>query len=92
MGDLWARAPWRKGRDEPIEVRERRYGYFPRAFSWRGHSYLVDHVERCWTIPGRHEANDARLCFQVRCPEGRFIVYQDLAANTWHINRSQKPE
>lgn len=92
MRHLWTRGPWRKAKDEPIEVKERRYGYFPRTFCWRGHSYLVDHVERCWTVPGHREANDGRLCFQVRCSEGRFIVYQDLLANTWHIDRSEKLE
>ena len=34
---LWTRS--RRESDEAIEVKERRYGYFPRTFLWRGHSF-----------------------------------------------------
>jgi len=71
---------------ESIEMRERRHGYFPKAFVWRGHRYDVHAVERCWTISRRGGRVD-RHCFRVRCGEGTFEVYQDVRHNTWHMQR-----
>jgi len=71
---------------EPIEMRERRHGYFPKAFVWRGHRYDVHAVERCWTVARRGGRVD-RHCFRVRCREGTFEVYQDARHNTWHLQR-----
>ena len=74
--------------NEPIEMRERRHGYFPHLFVWRGHCYHVNAVERCWTVSGRTGGNRVeRHCFRVRCPEGTFEVYQDVRYNTWHLQR-----
>ena len=67
-------------------MRERRHGYFPKAFVWRGHRYDVHAVERCWTIARRGGRVD-RHCFRVRCREGTFEVYQDARHNTWHLQR-----
>lgn len=68
---------------EAIDLRARRFGYFPRTFVWRGHEYQVEAVERCCTTgaPGHLQ----RHHFQVRCAEGAFNLYQDLQHNTWHI-------
>ena len=53
---------------EPIEMRERRYGYFPKAFTWRGHRYDVYAVERCWTVSRRRRGGRVeRHYFRVRC-------------------------
>lgn len=72
-------------RHEPIEMRSRRFGYFPRTFVWRGHEYTVEAVERCRTTGSAEQAK--RHYFQVRCAEGKFNLYQDLQSNTWHIER-----
>jgi len=81
---------------EPIEMRERRYGYFPKAFTWRGHRYDVYAVERCWTVSRRRRGSRVeRHYFRVRCSfgsaqdrrEGTFEVYQDVRHNTWHLQR-----
>ncbi len=73
---------------EAIEVRERRHGYFPKSFVWRGRRYEVYAVERCWTVSRRNGGNGVeRHCFRVRCPEGVFEVYQDVRHNTWHLQR-----
>ena len=49
-------------------MRERRYGYFPKAFIWRGHRYDVYAVERCWTVSRRRRGGRVeRHCFRVRC-------------------------
>jgi hypothetical protein len=78
--------PSRRG--EPIDMRERRHGYFPKLFVWRGHRYRVNAVERCWTVSRRNRGNRVeRHCFRVRCPEGTFEVYQDVRYNTWHLQR-----
>jgi hypothetical protein len=71
-------------------MKERRYGYGPKVFQWRGHCYFVHHVERCWTLRKRRIRNEGWLCFLVRCAEGKFLVYQDLAANTWHLSRARR--
>jgi hypothetical protein len=75
-------------RRESIDMRERRHGYFPKLFVWRGHRYRVSAVERCWTVSRRNRGNRVeRHCFRVRCPEGTFEVYQDVRYNTWHMQR-----
>jgi hypothetical protein len=78
----------RSRRSEPIDMQERRHGYFPKLFIWRGHHYRVNAVERCWTVSRRNGGNRVeRHCFRVRCPEGTFEVYQDVRYNTWHLQR-----
>jgi hypothetical protein len=81
---------------EPIDMRERRHGYFPKTFVWRGHKYHVHAVERCWTISRRGRGGRVEQHrFRVRCSfgpardrrEGTFEVYQDVRHNTWHIQR-----
>ena len=74
--------------NEPIDVTERRHNYFPLAFRWHGHCYRVHAVERCWTVQ-KLRRDAARLCFLVRCAEGKFEVYQNLATNTWHLHRAE---
>ena len=80
---------------EPIEMRERRHGYFPKTFVWRGHRYEVDAVERCWTVSRRGRGGRVEQHrFRVRCSfgpaqdrrEGTFELYQDVRHNTWHIH------
>ena len=74
---------------EPIEMRERRHGYFPKAFTWRGQRYDVHAVERCWTVSRqRWGGRVERHCFRVRCHEGTFEVYQDVRHNTWHLRQT----
>ena len=77
---------------EPIDMRERRHGYFPKAFFWRGCRYDVYAVERCWTV-SRRGGRVERHCFRVRCSfgpaqnrrEGTFEVYQNVRHNTRHV-------
>jgi hypothetical protein len=73
---------------EPIEMRERKHGYFPHSFVWRGHRYVVQAVERCWTVSQRKRGGRVEQHrFRVRCSEGVFEVYQDVRHNTWYIHR-----
>lgn len=69
---------------EAVEMRARRFGYFPRTFMWRGVERHVEAVQRCWTT-GTLRAKMNRHYFLVRCAEGEYTLYQDLTANTWHI-------
>ncbi len=71
----------RRGTREAVEIQEKRFGYFPKRFRWRGHSYEVGRVERCWTLMRGHP----RLCFRVSCREGSFELFQDVRANTWEV-------
>ena len=78
----------RRGGAEAIDMRARRFGYFPRTFVWRGREYSVEAVERCWTTGSRRNGGHMdRHYFQVRCAEGTFDLFQDLIHNTWHIAR-----
>jgi hypothetical protein len=71
---------------EAIDMRSRRFGYFPRVFVWHGHEFQVEAVERCWTTASRRNGGQMdRHYFQVRCAEGTYNIYQDLRYNTWHI-------
>lgn len=71
----------RRGAREAVEIQEKRLGYFPKRFRWRGRVYLVEAVERCWTSTRRKP----RLCFRVRCREGVFDLFQDVKLNAWEI-------
>lgn len=74
--------------NEPIEMRAKRFGYFPKTFLWHGHRYDVRRVERAWTISRRRARRRVeRRCFRVHTAEGVFDLYQDLGANTWHLER-----
>jgi hypothetical protein len=68
-------------RREAVEIQEKRFGYFPKAFRWRGKRYDVQAIERCWTAAKR----SPHLCFRVRCNEGIFDLYQNVRDNTWHL-------
>ena len=73
--------PTRRGAREAVEIQEKRFGYFPKRFRWRGKVYAVEAVERCWTSTRR----TPRLCFRVRCREGAFELFQDVQLNTWEV-------
>ena len=84
------------GGDERIRMLERRHGYFPQVFAWRGCRYDVHAVERCWTVSRRGIRGQVqRTCFRVRARRrargeravGRFEIYQDARRNTWHMRR-----
>lgn len=71
---------------EAVEMRSRRFGYFPRTFLWRGREYQVEAVKRCWTTGTRRAGSQlTHHHFLVHCAEGTFNLYQDLQHNTWHI-------
>ncbi len=76
-------------RTEPIQMKARRFGYFPDRFQWHGRDYHVSRVERCWTVRTRRWGGRVeRLCFRVHCGDGVFDIHQDLLGNTWHIQRA----
>ena len=75
---------------QSIRMENKRFGYFPQTFTWRGRRYEVHAVERCWTISKRWVWDVERHCFRVRCAEGTFELYQDVRRNTWHIDRFER--
>lgn len=78
----------RKRYNEPIEMKAKRFGYFPQTFLWHGHRYRVKRVERAWTISRQRPRRQVeRRCFRVHTVEGVFDLYQDLVANTWHLEK-----
>jgi hypothetical protein len=66
---------------EAVEIQEKRFGYFPKAFRWRGKRYNVETVERCWNA----SRSAPHLCFRVRCSDGVFDLYQNVRDNTWRL-------
>jgi hypothetical protein len=65
-----------------VQVQEKRFGYFPKAFRWRGKRYDVQAIERTWA----RSRSAPRLYFRVRCRDGIFELCQDLRADTWHLS------
>ena len=77
-----------KRRGEPIMVTEKRFGYFPNVFQWRGKVYRVVSTEECRTVLRRGPfSRTERLYFRVRCVEGIFELFQDVLNNTWHVEK-----
>jgi hypothetical protein len=69
---------------ELIEMKARRFGYFPRTFTWRDLTIQVTAVVRVWSKQRGLTIN--RHYFQVRCADGiERTVYQDLIDQTWHV-------
>ena len=80
---------WKKF-DEAVEMLERRFRYFPRAFRWRGRRYEVQEVSRCWTTTrSGWRRRVERHYFLAHCDEGDFELYQDLSAGTWRLGRAR---
>ena len=76
--------------DEAVEMLERRHGFFPRAFRWRGQRFEVEAVQRCWTTSGSGWLRSTqRHFFHVRCGESAFELFQDLRDGTWHLRRAR---
>lgn len=71
----------RTARHDAVEILEKRFGYFPQQFQWRGRAHRVQAVERTWTKMGRA----AQLCFRVRCQEGIFELTQNTKTNIWSL-------
>jgi hypothetical protein len=73
---------------ESIMVTQKRFGYFPEAFLWRGKIYRVISTEECRTVSkcGLFSRVE-RSYFRVRCAEGIFELFQDVLSNTWHVEK-----
>ncbi len=74
----------RRGVREAVEIIEKRFGYFPQRFRWRGNVFNVERVEHCWTSM----RGNPHLCFRVLCREGAFELFQDVRANTWEVTKA----
>jgi hypothetical protein len=74
--------------DEAIEMRQRRHGWFPRLFLWRGRAFEVDRIEHWWEV-GRRWGRPARRYFRLQAGEATFELYRDLEAGTWRLRRAQ---
>jgi len=73
---------------EPIVMTAKQNGYFPKAFVWRGQRHDVRAVESCRTEvrrgwQGKVESHH----FRVRTAGAVFELTQDLACDTWQLER-----
>jgi len=75
--------------DEPVDMIEQRFRYFPHLFRWRGQRYEVETVDRCWTVCRSGWRRLERRFFRVQCSEGAFELYQDLWTGIWHLRRAR---
>jgi len=76
--------------DETVDIKQKRFRYFPRVFHWRGQHYRVESVQRCWTVVRRGwRRRIERHFFHVRCAEGEFELFQDVQTGTWHLRRAR---
>ena len=79
-----------------IEMRQRRYNFFPQSFQWQGRIFHVQQVERSWSkMSGWFSRRRARrLCFRVRTlalpAPGRFGS-QAPRADAWRSIRTCWP-
>lgn len=69
-------------REQPVQKHEKGFGYFPKAFRWRGKRYDVQSIERTWARSRRAP----RLYFRVHCRDEMFDLCQDLRTDTWFIS------
>lgn len=74
--------------DEAIAVPTLHHGFFPKAFVWRGRRHDVSAVEDCRTEVRRDWRGLAeRHHFRVRSEGAVFELMQDLARDTWQLER-----
>ncbi len=73
---------------EPIAVPTMHNQFFPKAFVWRGRRHVVSAVEDCRTEVRRDWRGLAeRHHFRVRSEGAVFELTQDLARDTWQLER-----
>jgi hypothetical protein len=73
---------------ELVAVPTKQNGYFHKAFVWRGQRHDGRSVESCRTEV-RHDWHGRveRHLFRVRTSGAVFELTQDLAQDTWHLER-----
>ena len=74
--------------NEPIDVFDTRFNYFPKTFLWRGKTHHVRSVDRCWTVSRRRRLNRVEChCFRVRTADATYDLHQDPARDLWYLDR-----
>jgi len=66
--------------DNHVTMLERKFGYFPQRFQWRGQTYTVTAQLQCWT---RYTKSGPALKFRVQTEQGTFDLTQTLKTNEW---------
>jgi len=70
-------------KNSPVEMQEKRFGYFPHAFMWHGKCYHVSKIEKSWTTRKRkRKGHTEHRYFRVCCEEGTFDLTHNLIVNT----------
>ena len=73
---------------EPVVVSSKQNGLFPKAFVWRGRRHDVRAVESCRTEVRRDwKGRVERHRFRVRTEGATYELTQDLARDTWELER-----
>ena len=70
---------------EPVQVADKRDGFFPRVFVWRGRRHDVRAVVACRTENRRGQVR--RHLFRVRTDRALFELAQDVARDQWRLEQ-----
>jgi hypothetical protein len=83
-----------KADSDRVSITERRFGYFPAGFVWRGQLLRVLGVTRCWMstrhdLVGRpHEFHH----FRVSTARGTLVLTHDLHRDQWTVAEAWETE
>ncbi len=70
-------------RAEFVEMVEKRFGYFPRLFCWRGRRFEVVRVERVWCEARQWPRLAQSRRYAILTCEGSFVLEHDPRRNIW---------
>jgi hypothetical protein len=75
-------------RADAVHILERRFGYFPKRFRWRGRQFDVIGVPRVWCAARRWPRPAQERRYELLTTEGRFELAHDLLRDAWTVRRA----
>lgn len=70
---------------EPIQMAAKSFGFFPRAFVWRGRQHDIRAVESCRTENAHGRV--AKHVFRVRTDAAVLELAQDVKRDAWRVEQ-----
>ena len=74
-------------RVESVEILQKRFGYYPQRFLWRGRSFEVVQVLRVWCTERGWLRPAQWRRYALLTAEGNFELCHDLQRNLWSASR-----
>ena len=75
-------------RAEAVLVVEKRFGYFPKRFCWRGHCFEVVRVQRVWCTARSWPRPAQSRRYALLTKEGAFELQHDLVHDLWSVRHA----